>query len=161
MLTDGSWQSVSLIYMLPHINSLMPIFDLQKNSQWRWADPGSKPKTVPACQYIESGLTDTEKKLRGAKESGQLSSDDLQRIFKYIFRCYAHIYYKHYNQLRDASNDDTPSTTTGSRQRLNTSFKHLAMYLLEWSILVCLQISPLYFHSCTNDGFIIIGWLTK
>ncbi len=38
-------------------------------SQWRWADAGGKPRSVAACQYIELGLTDVERKLSASKSS--------------------------------------------------------------------------------------------
>lgn len=113
------------------------------NVEYLWKDDDKylKPTRVPACEYMERALRET---YRTIEDPNIFPADDTQffprifhpkvkEIFKRLFRQFAHLYYSHYDQIKQG----------GSSKHLNSTFKHFIYFVLEFQLIDQNTLSPL------------------
>ncbi len=59
--------------------------------------------------------------------------DIVRNIFRKLFRMYAHVYYHHFDQVKEA----------GAESQLNSTFQHLAYFVLEYQLVDDSELRPL------------------
>jgi MOB kinase activator 1 len=113
------------------------------NVEYLWKDDKEypKPTRVPACMYMEYALRDAYLTI---EDTNVFPSDDTQafpkiflskvkEIFKRLFRQFAHLYYSHYDQVKQG----------GSSKHLNSTFKHFIYFVLEFALIDQQTLAPL------------------
>lgn len=113
------------------------------NVEYLWKDDHQypKPTRIPACEYMERALQET---YRTIEDPAIFPADDSQQfprifipkvkeIFKRLFRQFAHLYYSHYDQIKQG----------GSSKHLNSTFKHFIYFVLEFQLIDQNTLSPL------------------
>ena len=108
---------------------------------WQDADKHSKPKMLPAIDYITNVLLWVEELTHNEKVFP--SDPDVpypkdfmtvcKNIFKRLFRIYAHIYHHHLDYMKKCSLQDN----------LNRSFRHFMAFSKEFNLIPADQLSPL------------------
>lgn len=100
-----------------------------------------KPTRLPAKQYISLMLADIDAKIMDPDIFPVHETDRFPRnfmaicknIFKGLFRLYAHIYCAHHDKIR----------SIGASAHLNTSFRHLVLFILEFDLVSPVEMQPL------------------
>ncbi|MES1907837.1 MAG: hypothetical protein MHM6MM_000877 [Cercozoa sp. M6MM] len=112
--------------------------------QYRWADgvKVKRPISVSAPEYIDLmfGWVDeiiSNPDIFPVEEGASFPSSFkkiVKHIFKRLFRMYAHIYYSHFEEVR----------SIGAEAHLNTCFKHLIYFILEFDLVDPKELVPLH-----------------
>ena len=108
-----------------------------------WADGKKvkKPVELSAPEYIENLFEWTFEQLSDPQVFPQDDEAKFPRhfqkviktIFKRIFRMYAHVFHSHFAQLK----------SQGAEAHLNSSFKHMTFFILEFDLIEENELKPL------------------
>eukprot|EP01098_Paradermamoeba_levis_P002408 TRINITY_DN127_c0_g1_i1.p1 TRINITY_DN127_c0_g1~~TRINITY_DN127_c0_g1_i1.p1 ORF type:complete len:214 (+),score=61.30 TRINITY_DN127_c0_g1_i1:157-798(+) len=109
-----------------------PEMTASSSVSYLWADEqNKKPQVVPASDYIqllfkwiESKFDDQELFPLEGKFPKNFEKE-VQKILKRMFRVYAHIYYKHMDEI----------SKLNAQGHLNTCFKHFYFFVVEFQML--------------------------
>jgi len=124
-------------------NETCPVMSAGPKYEYRWADgvKFKKPIEVSAPAYtallmewIEQ-LLDNERVFPVAEGEPFPSDfvDTVKKIFRRLFRVYAHIYHSHFNQVCDL----------GEEAHLNSLFKHFIIFSNHFKLIVPQELAPL------------------
>ncbi|KAH0787033.1 MOB kinase activator-like 1 [Histomonas meleagridis] len=109
--------------------------------KYLWSDGRSKPRDVPACEYIKLLFEWVENQLDdeaifpsmiGVSFPKNFESI-VKNIMKRLFRIYAHCYYHHLENFKEL----------GTMVHLNTSFKQFIYFTKEFNLIPQEQLDPL------------------
>jgi MOB kinase activator 1 len=112
--------------------------------EYMWKDGKDYPKAtrVPAPQYVNLLMTWIERQIND--EAIFPSADDavypadfhtvVSNIFRRLFRVFAHVYYSHFDKVRELQEES----------HLNTAFKHFMLFVWEYDLINEQELEPLY-----------------
>jgi MOB kinase activator 1 len=108
---------------------------------WKDGDKYKKPTRVSAPIYIDLLLNWVNEQISNPNifpvdETGKFPRNFMsvvKNIYKRLFRLYAHIYYSHFEKIRDI----------GANAHLNTCFKHFIFFILEFDLVDAKSMAPL------------------
>jgi len=110
-----------------------------RHSSKNTAEKAKKPIKLPAPDYIDALLKWVHEKLNDEElfpSNGTFPEDfvpQLTKIFRRLFRVYAHLYYSHYDQMLDLGTD----------KHINTCLKHFYLFSEEFSLIEKKELVPL------------------
>jgi MOB kinase activator 1 len=108
---------------------------------WQDDDKYPRPTKLPARQYIRHLITWIDSQTNNPAifptgTDGSFPADFeevVRRIFKRMFRVYAHIYYHHWDYIR----------SMGADAHLNTCFKHFVFFVQRFELVAKEELEPL------------------
>jgi len=109
--------------------------------QYYWADADGSPRSVAAREYMSRLFDWIETQIADPAvfpvDDGAVYPENYQQvvgaIFKRLFRVYAHVYYSHFEQVKEL----------GAESHLNSSFQHFAYFVLEFHLIPEEELRPL------------------
>ena len=120
-----------------------PVMSAGRHFEYYWADGAAakKPVAVSAPEYVDLLMTWVQSLLDDEsvfpQKAGVPFPPTFMRtarvIFKRLFRVYAHIYYSHFREV----------VCLGEEAHLNTSLKHFALFVREFSLVDKKELLPL------------------
>jgi len=128
-----------------------PVMSAGSKFEYLWADGREykQPTKVPAPKYVELLFGWVQSQLDDEKvfptHPGTPFPSDfrerVQAIFKRLFRVYAHVFYCHYERVRELTFEP----------HLNSCFKHFMYFVLEFDLVRAEELKPL---QALMDGFL-------
>jgi len=123
--------------------STCPEMNAGSKYQYYWTDGKNvrEPILVSAKQYMTYLFDWIEEQISNpalfpVDDDGQYPAEFeeiVRNIFKRLFRMYAHVYYKHFDQVKDA----------GAESQLNSTFQHFAYFVIEYQLVDDSELRPL------------------
>jgi len=118
-----------------------PVMNAGRCYIYNWSDGKSKPKSLPAPYYIDNLMTWINDLLANeaifpTRDKAQFPAhfrDICVKIFRRLFRVYAHIYICHIEDIRRLEEEP----------HLNTSFKHFIFFVQEFQLISKNELAPL------------------
>lgn len=120
-----------------------PVMSSGPRYEYLWKDPPKFPKAthVSAPHYVQLLMEWVEAQINN---DAIFPSEDespyppnfytvVQNIFRRLFRVYAHIYYTHFERVRELQEES----------HLNTAFKHFMLFVWEFDLIPAGELSPL------------------
>lgn len=109
--------------------------------EYLWSNPGKKPVRVSAPQYIDNVLSFVETLISNEdlfptlpnKPFGSNFRTEVKTAFKRLFRVFAHIYYHHFENVKEL----------GAEAHLNTCFKYFTLFAMEFNMIEKKELAPL------------------
>jgi MOB kinase activator 1 len=109
---------------------------------WKDSKKYPKPTRVSAPEYVNMLMEKIEGQIN---HEGTFPSDDANPypndfgkivcdIFRRLFRVYSHIYYSHFERIRDLQEE----------AHLNTAFKHFMLFAWEFDLIQPAELAPLH-----------------
>lgn len=124
-------------------NESCPVMSAGPKYEYLWADgvKVKKPVLVSAPQYIEYMFDWIDEQISNpaifpVDDDGKFPrnfSSIVKNIFRRIFRLYGHIYYSHFEKIKDV----------GAEAHLNSCFKHLIYFIREFQLVDKKELAPL------------------
>eukprot|EP00742_Colponemidia_sp_Colp-10_P016698 GILJ01019164.1.p1 GENE.GILJ01019164.1~~GILJ01019164.1.p1 ORF type:complete len:140 (+),score=17.01 GILJ01019164.1:214-633(+) len=112
--------------------------------EYLWKDGVRFPKAtkVSAPDYVNLLMTWVEGQINDERlfpsedrnPYPQNFDEIVKNIFKRLFRIYAHVYYSHFNKIRELQEES----------HLNTAFKHFMLFVWEFDLITAEELSPLH-----------------
>jgi len=109
--------------------------------EYLWSAPNAKPIRVSAPEYIDNVLSYVEGLINNEGLFPTLPNKpfpsnfipEVKTAFKRLFRVFAHIYYHHFDHVKEL----------GAEAHLNTCFKHFTLFALEFNLIEKKELAPL------------------
>lgn len=139
------YNEISLLYgIVAEIDTAerFPVMGAGKKYEYHWADVTTqKPLKLSAPAYVDRLFTWIEDQLNDERIfpttlESQFPSNFKQRvsrIFRRLFRVYAHIYYSHFNYIIQQS----------AQAHVNSCFKHFVLFVKEFGLVDDVEMEPL------------------
>eukprot|EP01100_Stratorugosa_tubuloviscum_P000985 TRINITY_DN121_c0_g5_i1.p1 TRINITY_DN121_c0_g5~~TRINITY_DN121_c0_g5_i1.p1 ORF type:complete len:229 (+),score=98.68 TRINITY_DN121_c0_g5_i1:230-916(+) len=144
MNTIELYNTVSLVYSLVSLDCTderCPCMNAGPNFEYLWADGDKfkKPVKVSAPEYYSHLTTwinaqlDNEAIFPTEGEFPPDFTDHVRKILQRLFRVYAHIYYSHWEKIKEVS----------AETHVNVCFKHFYFFVKEFALVEDAQMEPL------------------
>jgi len=139
------YNEISLLYgIVAEIDTAerFPVMGAGKKYEYHWADATTqKPLKLSAPAYVDRLFTWIEDQLNDEKIfpttlESQFPSNfksRVSRIFRRLFRVYAHIYYSHFEYIIQQS----------AQAHVNSCFKHFVLFVKEFGLVDSSEMEPL------------------
>jgi MOB kinase activator 1 len=120
-----------------------PVMSSGPRFEYLWKDGQAYPKAtrVSAPEYVNLLMTWIERQINNeavfpSDDSGVYPADFydvVKNIFRRLFRVFAHIYYSHFDKVRELQEES----------HLNTAFKHFMLFVWEFDLISQEELTPL------------------
>ncbi len=108
---------------------------------WKDGDKYKRPTRLSAPAYIDNLLSWANDQISNPElfpidENAKFPRNFMEKvkvIYKRLFRLYAHIYYSHFEKIREI----------GANAHLNTCFKHFVYFIQEFDLVDAAELAPL------------------